>query len=151
MAACIAILYQSRMVQTDNPAWVHDKVKHSFALYAVPSICIMTYYIRPRVDSQVHLVIEYPSSCRQDRFQSPKIMAIVVSTATFSALSNGSIHLDTQGSSRPAVLVSETDPNNAKRVNVYLPDMFILFLSEPPRVNPHYETVRRESETWLSR
>ena len=32
---------------------------------------------------------------------------------------------------------------------VVLPDMFLLFLAQSPRVNPHYENIRRESEAWL--
>jgi hypothetical protein len=61
---------------------------------------------------------------------------------------DGNMHLEAL---REAVQVGETDLNHGKRVDVYLPDMFVLFLSERPRVNPHYETVRRESEAWLSR
>ncbi|KAL4894373.1 terpene synthase metal binding domain protein [Aspergillus ambiguus] len=35
-------------------------------------------------------------------------------------------------------------------IPVHLPNMFVLFLSGHPNVNPYYETVRRESEVWLS-
>jgi hypothetical protein len=34
-------------------------------------------------------------------------------------------------------------------VDVVLPDLFRLFLSEPPRVNPHYEMIKKESEAWF--
>jgi hypothetical protein len=34
-------------------------------------------------------------------------------------------------------------------VQVVLPEMFLLFLAQTPRVNPHYEDIRRESEAWL--
>ncbi|KAF2237958.1 terpenoid synthase [Viridothelium virens] len=34
-------------------------------------------------------------------------------------------------------------------VQVTLPEMFLFFLAQPPRVNPHYEKVRQESEAWL--
>lgn len=34
-------------------------------------------------------------------------------------------------------------------VQVFLPEMFLLFLAQSPRVNPHYEDIRRESEAWL--
>lgn len=34
---------------------------------------------------------------------------------------------------------------------VKLPDLFQSFLKDPPPVNPHYETVRIESEQWLSK
>ena len=34
-------------------------------------------------------------------------------------------------------------------VQVTLPEMFLFFLAQSPRVNPHYEDVRRESEAWL--
>ena len=32
---------------------------------------------------------------------------------------------------------------------IVLPDMFLLFLAQSPRVNPHYEDIGRESEAWL--
>ena len=35
-------------------------------------------------------------------------------------------------------------------VQVVLPEMFLLFLAQTPRVNPHYEIIRQESEAWLS-
>ncbi|CZR54145.1 related to pentalenene synthase [Phialocephala subalpina] len=35
-------------------------------------------------------------------------------------------------------------------VTVMIPDMFSSFLSVPPRVNPLYAEVKRESETWIS-
>jgi hypothetical protein len=35
------------------------------------------------------------------------------------------------------------------KVNVTLPDMFALFLSGPPRVNPNYARVKAESEVWF--
>lgn len=34
-------------------------------------------------------------------------------------------------------------------VQVVLPEMFLFFLAQSPRVNPHYEDIRRESEEWL--
>ncbi|PLB43914.1 terpene synthase metal binding domain protein [Aspergillus steynii IBT 23096] len=34
---------------------------------------------------------------------------------------------------------------------VILPDMFVSFLASPPEINPHYDTIRTQSETWLSR
>lgn len=36
------------------------------------------------------------------------------------------------------------------KVAIALPDMFVRFLSEPPRVNPHYERVKAESEAWFA-
>jgi hypothetical protein len=36
-------------------------------------------------------------------------------------------------------------------IEVILPDMFVLFLSQPPRVNPGYDRVRKASEAWISR
>ncbi|KAF7159079.1 hypothetical protein CNMCM5623_004312 [Aspergillus felis] len=35
-------------------------------------------------------------------------------------------------------------------IPVHLPQLFVLFLSEDPVVNPHYEEVRKESEEWLA-
>ena len=34
---------------------------------------------------------------------------------------------------------------------VVLPEMFLFFLAQSPRVNPHYEDIRRESEAWLTK
>ena len=34
-------------------------------------------------------------------------------------------------------------------VDVVVPDRFRLFLSEQPRVNPHYDLVKKESEAWF--
>ncbi len=31
----------------------------------------------------------------------------------------------------------------------FIPDMFVSFVSQKPRLNPHYEVVRLESEAWL--
>lgn len=33
---------------------------------------------------------------------------------------------------------------------VTLPDLFILFLSESPAVNPHYASVKGKSEDWIT-
>ena len=35
-------------------------------------------------------------------------------------------------------------------VQVALPEMFLLSMAQTPRVNPHYENIRQESEAWLS-
>lgn len=40
---------------------------------------------------------------------------------------------------------------NRRDVEVRLPDLFILFLSEEPEVNTHYPRVRDESETWITK
>ncbi len=37
------------------------------------------------------------------------------------------------------------------RIPVLLPDMFVSFLAQKPRVNPHYEKVKKESEVWINR
>ncbi|PKY05071.1 pentalenene synthase [Aspergillus campestris IBT 28561] len=34
-------------------------------------------------------------------------------------------------------------------IPVRLPDMFVLFLSGAPKVNPHYDIMRRECEAWI--
>ena len=38
-----------------------------------------------------------------------------------------------------------------RQIPVRLPNMFVLFLSESPAVNPFYATIRKESETWMSK
>jgi hypothetical protein len=55
--------------------------------------------------------------------------------------------------------VQEQSPENEKEgeedgdgyTTVHLPQMFTLFLSGDPPVNPHYAEVRAESERWLAR
>lgn len=34
-------------------------------------------------------------------------------------------------------------------MQVILSKMFLLFLTQTPRVNPHYEDIRQEFEAWL--
>ncbi|KAK5624996.1 hypothetical protein RRF57_000712 [Xylaria bambusicola] len=36
-------------------------------------------------------------------------------------------------------------------VTVRIPDLFVSFLAEPPRVNVHYEQVKPEAEAWISK
>lgn len=36
-------------------------------------------------------------------------------------------------------------------IPVMLPDMFVSFLAQEPKVNPHYERVKAESEAWLNK
>ena len=36
------------------------------------------------------------------------------------------------------------------RIPVLLPDMFVSFLAQTPKVNPLYERVKGESEAWLN-
>jgi hypothetical protein len=42
-------------------------------------------------------------------------------------------------------------PTQDTHIPVQLPQLFVLFLSENPVVNPHYEEVRKESEEWLAK
>ena len=44
--------------------------------------------------------------------------------------------------------IARQEPSQYTQVR--LPDLFILFLSEPPIVNPHYAAVRKESEAWVA-
>lgn len=37
------------------------------------------------------------------------------------------------------------------RIPVLLPDMFVSFLAQKPRVNFHYEKVKKESEAWINK
>ncbi|KAG8528296.1 uncharacterized protein KY384_007213 [Bacidia gigantensis] len=37
------------------------------------------------------------------------------------------------------------------RIPVLLPDMFVSFLSQKPKVNPHYAKVKKEAEVWINR
>lgn len=47
--------------------------------------------------------------------------------------------------------LSEKHPRgNDTPILVHLPDLFILFLSEDPVVNPHYANVKGKSEDWIA-
>ncbi|KAI1192542.1 isoprenoid synthase domain-containing protein [Nemania serpens] len=41
-------------------------------------------------------------------------------------------------------------PDRSERVMVRIPDMFVSFLAEPPRLNPNYRQVKANSEAWIS-
>ncbi|QKX53231.1 uncharacterized protein TRUGW13939_00307 [Talaromyces rugulosus] len=47
---------------------------------------------------------------------------------------------------RPAIAPQPS----GNKVNIRLPDMFVLFLAEPPRVNSHYDRIKAESEAWFA-
>ena len=49
---------------------------------------------------------------------------------------------------RPEGSIEHT-PEQDAMAQVVLPEMFPLFLAQSPRVNPHYNDTRRESEAWL--
>lgn len=61
-----------------------------------------------------------------------------------------------EGSTNPTVLLpianaskQEENAINGK-IPILLPDMFVSFMAQKPRVNPHYASVRKESETWIN-
>ena len=41
--------------------------------------------------------------------------------------------------------------NSQHEVEVVLPDLFVSFLSRKPQLNPYYESIREESEAWVSK
>ena len=43
------------------------------------------------------------------------------------------------------------DRMEPEQITVLLPDMFQTFLKQPPRINPHYQSVKLESEEGLAR
>ena len=45
---------------------------------------------------------------------------------------------------------SNQHKNNQHEIPALLPDMFVSFLSRKPQLNPHYESIRAESEAWIS-
>lgn len=53
-------------------------------------------------------------------------------------------------SNRVAAMAEGKIDEKATHIPVHIPDMFVLFLSEPPAANLHYDQVRREAEAWLS-
>ncbi|GIJ99409.1 terpene cyclase [Aspergillus viridinutans] len=50
----------------------------------------------------------------------------------------------------PVRLGEKRTTTHDTHIPVHLPQLFVLFLSENPVVNPHYEEVRKESEAWLA-
>jgi hypothetical protein len=36
-----------------------------------------------------------------------------------------------------------------ERIEVTIPDMFVSFMAMTPKVSPHYEQARAESEKWI--
>jgi hypothetical protein len=51
----------------------------------------------------------------------------------------------------PVWLGEKRTPTQDTLIPVHLPQLFVLFLSQNPVVNPHYEEVRKESEEWLAK
>ena len=41
--------------------------------------------------------------------------------------------------------------NSEHEIKVMLPDLFVSFLSRKPQLNPYYESIREESEAWVSK
>ena len=63
----------------------------------------------------------------------------------------------TQNSSSQVIhLAANTECSKVKeeavpaRLPVLLPDMFASFLAQKPRVNPHYQRIKMESEKWIN-
>lgn len=46
---------------------------------------------------------------------------------------------------------TDQNPVPTGLVEIVLPEMFVYFLAQAPRVSPHYEVIKRESEDWLLR
>ena len=51
----------------------------------------------------------------------------------------------------PQTLMETTSFADQETMPVLLPDMFVSFLAQKPRVNPHYATIKAESEAWMER
>jgi hypothetical protein len=51
----------------------------------------------------------------------------------------------------PVRLGEKRPPPQETHIPVHLPQLFVLFLSENPIVNPYYSEVRKESEEWLAK
>ena len=51
----------------------------------------------------------------------------------------------------PQPLLETTKYADQEMMPVLLPDMFVSFLAQKPRVNPHYATIKTESEAWMER
>lgn len=63
------------------------------------------------------------------------------------------IQLDTAHAAHhaPQTLLETTKFADQEKMPVLLPDMFVSFLAQKPRVNPHYATIKAESEAWMER
>ena len=46
-------------------------------------------------------------------------------------------------------LVSNGHATLPATIEITLPDMFVSFMAVQPKINPHYERVRAESEAWI--
>ena len=104
---------------------------------------IVAYSFTVRTES----IKELPATMSQVRFPAPiRALHKTISTTTF-------IQSKTSTSTNPSIkFMAECKHSMAKsRIPVLLPDMFVLFLAQKPRVNPHYETVKTESEAWINR
>lgn len=51
----------------------------------------------------------------------------------------------------PQILLEATDLADQKKMPVLLPDMFVSFLAQKYTVNPHYATIKAESEAWMEK
>jgi hypothetical protein len=60
------------------------------------------------------------------------------------------VQSENQAVTRQQTITATDRTLDERKIDVVLPDMFRLFLSEPPRVNPKYDLVKSESEAWFS-
>ena len=44
---------------------------------------------------------------------------------------------------------TDRNPVDNGLAEIVLPEMFVFFLAQTPRVSPHYELIKGESEDWL--
>ena len=63
------------------------------------------------------------------------------------------IHLQREAEKPAATEMCHTNqpPLESEMKKVVIPDLFISFVSQRPRVNPHYEVMKKESEAWMKR
>ena len=56
-----------------------------------------------------------------------------------------------EASSKPFNEKGRTDqsPRQPELNRVIIPDLFVSFISQRPKLNPYYEVIKKESEAWM--
>ena len=44
---------------------------------------------------------------------------------------------------------TEQSPRQPELKRVIIPDLFVSFISQRPKLNPYYEVIKKESEAWM--
>ena len=68
-----------------------------------------------------------------------------------SSIKNTDVMSDRGSSCKPFNEKSRTDqsPRQPELNRVKIPDLFVSFVSQRPKLNPYYEVMKKESEAWM--